>query len=277
MLLINRLKKQENFSDTEKQIANYVLHNPEKTTKMTIHELSEQTYASASSITRFCQKMHTEGFPEFKVELAREMSHFYIDEQRVEDNLPFTENESPEKIVKNILNLNLQSLTDTYEHLDLQQLVRVASQINKAKHVYLYGTGQSLILAQDFQYKMYRIHRDCHLETQVGFQHIKAYTQNNDESVVMMISYYGKGINNLQIIKELHKRDIPVILITGPNMNPLCQYASEIIQVPAQEELMKKMASFSSRSAIQLVLDLLYALIFSFDYQKNKAIVEGKA
>ena len=276
MLLINRLKNQENLSDTEKQIANYVLENPEETTKMTIHELSLKTFASAATITRFCQKMHTDGFPEFKIELAREMSHFYLDSKRVEDNLPFTENESPQMIVKNILNLNIQSLTDTYEHLDLEQLVRVSHMINQSQHIYLYGTGQSLILAQDFQYKMYRIHRNCHLETQVGFQHIKAFTQNKDDGVVMMISYYGKGINNLQIIKELYKRDIPVILITGPNFNPLCQYAKEVIHVPAQEELMKKMASFSSRSAIQLVLDLIYALVFSLDYQKNKAIVEGK-
>lgn len=36
---------------------------------------------------------------------------------------------------------------------------------------------------------------------------------------------------------------------------------------------MKKMASFSSRAAIQLVIDIIYAYVFSFNYEKNSQML----
>lgn len=274
MLLFNQLKKLEGFSTTEHKIAEFILENPKKVITMSIQDLAKETYTSASSISRFCRKLETEGFSEFKLKLASEIGAIPFQDNRIEDDLPFSASESPNEIIQSIFDLNLQSLNDTYKHLDVKQLQRIALMIENTDHLYLYGTGQSLVLAQDFQYKLFRILKDCHLETQVGFQHIKAYTQTKN-SVTLMISYYGESINNLRIIKKLHENKIPVILITGPNDNPLCQYADEVIHVPAQEQLMKKMASYSSRTAIQLVLDLLYALIFSLDYDTNQKIVEG--
>ncbi|CAM3738903.1 MurR/RpiR family transcriptional regulator [Erysipelothrix urinaevulpis] len=274
MLIFNQLKTNENFSDTERKIADYILENAKEVTNMTIQDLAKATYSSPSTISRFCLKVNADGFSEFKVKLASEIGSHSPKETRIEDDLPFTQNESPKEIIENIYSLNLQSLNDTYNHLDFDQLQRVAIMMHQSPHLYLYGTGQSLILAQDFQYKLYRIKRDCHLETQVGFQHSKAYTQPLD-SVAMIISYYGNNINNLRIIKYLHENNIPTILITGPNKNALCAYATEVIHVPAQEQLMKKMASYSSRTAIQLVLDFIYALMFSLDYENYQKIVEG--
>lgn len=274
MLLFNQLKKREVFSDTENKIADFVLKHPKKVIKMSIQDLALETYSSASTISRFCQKLETEGFSEFKVQLAREIGGIRFQDNRIEDDQPFTAQESPLEIIQSIFDLNLQSLNDTYQAIDVEELQRIALLIENSPHLYLYGTGQSLVLAQDFQYKLFRILKDSHLETQVGFQHLKAYTQTQD-SVALMISYYGESISNLRIIKALHSKNIPVILITGPNTNPLCQYASEVVHVPAQELLAKKMASYSSRTAIQLILDLLYALIFSLNYEKNQSIVEG--
>lgn len=62
-------------------------------------------------------------------------------------------------------------------------------------------------------------------------------------------------------------------MITGPKTNPLCDYADEVVHVPPQEELIKKMASFSSRAAIQLVIDIIYAYVFSFNYDKNSQML----
>ena len=90
-----------------------------------------------------------------------------------------------------------------------------------------------------------------------------------------MISYYGKGEENFKIMKKLKSRGIEVILITGPDKNRLSMLADEVVHVPTSEKLLTKMASYSSRTAIQLVLDLLYALIFSLDYDIFAQIVES--
>lgn len=272
MLILNRIKNESHFSESEKVVANYILENPRKILSMTIHELAAEAFTSAATITRFCHRLNVDGFAEFKVILAGDISSLKISEDRIATDLPFEANQSAAKIMDSILNLNYQAMQDTYNHLDQNQIERIARMLFESPHLYLYGTGQSLIQALDFQYKLYRIGIDSHLEMNTGFQLMKTATQPKD-SISLLISYYGTNDENLRIAEHLVARGIKYILITGPDDNPLCELASEVVHVPPQEELVTKMASYSSRTAIQLVLDLLYAMIFSYDYDKNTSIV----
>lgn len=273
MLLMNRIKNEEHFSDSEQVVADYVLKNAKAVVSMTIHELAAEVFTSAATITRFCRRLNTDGFSDFKVLLARDLSSFSISKDRISTDLPFGANQSAATIMDSILNLNYQSMQDTYNHLDQEQIERISSLIFKSPHIYLYGMGQSLIQALEFQYKLYRIGIDAHLEMNAGFQLMKSATQPSD-SLTILISYYGTGPENLRLVESLSERNLPYILITGPEENPLCPLALEVIHVPPQEELVTKMASYSSRTAIQLVLDLIYALVFSYDYEKNTGVVE---
>ncbi|QIK70550.1 MurR/RpiR family transcriptional regulator [Erysipelothrix sp. HDW6C] len=274
MLLFNRIKNLSTLSDTEQKISHYILEHANSVTTMSIQELAEKTYTSPATITRYCRKMDTEGFSDFKVQLAKELNAHHGIEGRIRDDLPFKKNQTTTEIIDSILNLSYQSMQDTYNSLNFQQLNQIARMIYEAPHLYLYGSGQSLILCEDFQYKLFRIEKDCNFESNVGFQFMKTHTQPED-SIALVISYYGTGINNLRIMASLKERNIPIILITGPNTNPLCDYATEVVHVAPQEELITKMASFSSRTAIQLVLDFIYALVFSFEYEDNQERIES--
>lgn len=272
MLLLNRIKETTGLSDSELKIANYVNEFPQKVITMTIHELAEETYTSPSSITRFCRKVNTEGFTELKIQLAKEINTFNLSGKRIADDLPFNRYDDYNLIARNILNLNIQAKLDTYNSLDLDQLEKISKMIIEANGVHLYGKGQSLILCEDLQYKLFRIGIDTNLSSNTGFQVMKSGAQPQD-SIAIMISYYGMGNENLFIAKSLYENNIPFILITGPKSNDLCQYATEIVHVPPQEELMRKMASFSSRSAIQLVIDIIYAYVFAYNYDENKKML----
>ena len=102
---------------------------------------------------------------------------------------------------------------------------------------------------------------------------MQSYSLNKND-IVIMISYYGKNPSNLEVAKVLKSKGIPIILITGPYKSSLIPLADEVIQVPPQEEIFLKMASYSSRSAIQLVIDILFATIFSLDYEANQKKLE---
>ena len=273
MLLVDRLKKQEKFSDTEKSIARYILEHPKEVMSLTIHELSHLAFTSPASISRFCVKLGVSGFSDLKMKLSLELSSFSVSGDRIATDLPFTQNQSAHEIMSSILQLNYQTMDDTFKNLDQIQMERIAKMIFKSSHIYLYGRGQSLIQALDFQYKLFRVGIDCNLESHNGFQLMKSSTQPVG-SMALMISYYGVGDENFKIMKNLKSRGIKVILITGPETNRLSILADEVVHVPPSEKLLTKMASYSSRTAIQLVLDLLYALIFSLDYNKFAQIVE---
>ena len=73
----------KNASPTENAIINYILDKPEETSRLTVHQLAEKTYTSASSIIRLCKKNGFSGYKEFIKEFismnaaARELNADY--------------------------------------------------------------------------------------------------------------------------------------------------------------------------------------------------------
>ncbi len=61
MSLIQQLKQAQDFTEREKDIARFVLEHPETIENMSSRELGHQTFTSAASVTRFCQKLGVKG------------------------------------------------------------------------------------------------------------------------------------------------------------------------------------------------------------------------
>ena len=83
MALIQDMKKHKNLTEREQDIRQYILEHPEKIEEMSSRELGHATFTSAASVTRFCQKLGTKGFPEFKLQLVRELQYGTMEEEEV--------------------------------------------------------------------------------------------------------------------------------------------------------------------------------------------------
>lgn len=66
-MLIHKLKKQEDFSSSEKEVANYILEHPKEIINMSIREIAKKTYSSPTTILRLCRKVGMKGFQEFRI------------------------------------------------------------------------------------------------------------------------------------------------------------------------------------------------------------------
>lgn len=60
--LIKALQVQEGFSESEKEIANFLLENYRSIAAMSTRQLAQLTYTSASTIVRFTKRMGFEGY-----------------------------------------------------------------------------------------------------------------------------------------------------------------------------------------------------------------------
>ena len=58
------------FTKTEKKIADYVVQNTNKVLFMSITELSESCGVADASVHRFCRTMGVKGYQEFKMKLS---------------------------------------------------------------------------------------------------------------------------------------------------------------------------------------------------------------
>lgn len=274
ILLIDTLKAQVNFSDTECVVANYILDNLNHVSEMNISTLAENTFCSMATISRLCKKLKYSNFSAFKLELAAETYAPKTGNERIEYNFPFHEGDNNEQIVSSIVNLSHQILIDSYRNIDVNKIHKASLLLDSKKHIDIYANGNSLVTALDLHNKLLWLGKNSNLELISGLQHLKAQSEMNDRAAII-ISYYGTDERNINIVRTLHNSNTPYILITGPKLNPLCVHAAVVIQVTPVEEFVNKIAPISSRIAMTYVSDLLYCILFSLNYEGNKLSVSS--
>ncbi len=270
-MIIEQLFGKKKLTDSEKQIADFIENNPRIVVNLSLEELSEKCYVSQASIIRLCKKLGTKGFADFKIKLASELSSFVLQNQDVHVDVPVAPGSDGRAIADTFFHLSSQALQKAYNHLDYTALRRAALMLGRADLIHIYGRGESLILAEDFHYKLLRIGKQSTLEPLNGFQEAKClHASNRLNQAALLISHYCNSRQVHYIVDELMSSKIPFILVTAAeNAWPYDNFASAVLRISCSESRFK-MGSFSSRTAFLYVLDCLYGQIFSLDYEKNK-------
>jgi DNA-binding MurR/RpiR family transcriptional regulator len=62
------------ITNSEKNIAEFILNNPEEIYNLTIKELAQKTNVTIPTVFRFAQRLGFNGFKDFKVELIKDIS-----------------------------------------------------------------------------------------------------------------------------------------------------------------------------------------------------------
>lgn len=266
MLVLDKLKEGKNFTGTDFSIARFILDDPENVVHMSLTELSRTAFCSEASIIRLCKKIGCSGFPEFKLQLAKEFNT-YGDMVNVVLDTPFKQGTDPEDIIHIISAISCKAITDMEQSLDLHKLQKAAEMMMKARRIYFFGQEQSLIIAHDLRYKLLRIGIEADCDSMQGFSNL--YPRNMNESdVAFVISHYVSSYNVLRWIKLLKKNHVPMILLTCVNDVPYLEEGDVSIVVP-NAETTRNIGSFSGRSGMIYACDCLFSLIFAADYDNN--------
>lgn len=267
MLLIDKLKNQDRFTDAERVLANYILNNLSQISHMTIYELSDNSFCSVATISRFCKKLKLKNFNQLKITLVQECSNS-INNEVIERNHPFDVNDSEVSIAQKIHSLSVQTLNENFTSLDFERIHEAAVLLDQAEIIDIYANWNSYVSALNLHSKLIWMGKTSCLEGYRGFQQAKSFI-SNPKHVAVLIAYYGTSDKNNDIVKGLKSSNTPYILLTGPKLNPLCMNAKIVIHVPSEEEYSDKIAAFSSDIAMDYTINVLYSFLFALNYEKN--------
>lgn len=270
-MIIEQLSNNTKLTASEQQIASTILEFPRFVINLSLEELSRQCFVSQASIIRFCKKLGAKGFADFKIQLATELSSFAVKNQDVSVDIPIPPNADFKTVAQIMYNLSQQSLEAAFQSLDHNALKRAANHLSRADLIHIYGRGESLILAEDFHYKLLRLGINSRLESLNGFQEAGSiHASSKIHETALVISQYCNSQQVNYIIDELVSAHIPFILLTASeNPWPYNRYAAETLHFPSGESR-HKMGSFSSRTAALYILDCLFGYMFSLNYEESK-------
>lgn len=265
MLLIEKMKRLEKISDTQQSVVDYMFEQKERIENQTAKEIAKVIYTSPATLTRLSQKLGYRGFEELKVDFLKEQKYLNKESRNINPNYPFDKGDSFMTIANKIGNLTKETIDDTLELIDQNQLYKAVEYIEQAEVIHISAISFPLILARDFQLKMRRLGKIVEITDLVGEQ---LYTLPivREKDIAIIISYSGE-IPLLKEMSQIYKeRNIPIIAITSLGENSIKNISDVVLEITTREKLYSKVAEFSSQSSMKLVLDILYACYFSTNF-----------
>lgn len=268
MLIIQQLEEMTDFSNNEKDVAKYLIHHLSSIHQLSINQISQETYTSASTTTRLAKKLGYDGYKDLRNAIVAELQYINNHFENLDPNFPFQENDSLMTISRNVAHLLSESILDTLNLIQEDSLQQCVDMLRTAKKIYIYGLTNAIAVAYDFQYAMRTIAREVHIiENNEECPYTIYATQKDDVSI--FISYSGENEVLLPYIKELYRKRRSVIVITSIGDNTFSRYGNVTLYMSTREKLYSKINNYVSKESTSTLLNILFSCIFACDYQNN--------
>lgn len=258
------------LTDTDLEIADYIIEHQSDVLSASVQKMAELTQTSPAAIIRFSKKIGFTGFPQLKIELAKDISS----ESMEFDNM-LDPDEDIDSLIKKAYQSNIQTVKKTYGLINNDIIDAVIHQIIKCKHVYLFGIGSSGIVCQDFQHKLLRIGKDStfYLDSHLQLTIVPNMTKDD---LAIFISYSGKTKEIVTAAKHVKELGVPSVAITQTPYNDLAKLVNYVITIPIEEKELR-IGATSSRLSSLIIVDLLYYGVARHDKEEtHERIIQTK-
>lgn len=259
MNLIKELQEQQDFSDSERTIATYLLQHSRLLPSMTTRQLARETYTSSAAIVRFCQKLGFGGYTEFRVEFLAQMMKYLEQPYGVE--LSVTNQDSVHSILDKVTRLEIDVLQETYQMLDAKEFVRAFAILQKTQHIDFYAMDNNLDIANMAASSFIMANKCSTVHTAMTMQYLQA-TGAPKEHVGFFISRTGENRMLIDIAHLLKLRGNPFLLITANQESTLASLADVVFPV-ASVKSMEELGPRVFLMGAKYVTDVLFAVLMT--------------
>ena len=263
--LLKLREQSQSFSNAEREVAGYIIDNPQIVVDMSVHELARHTFSSASTVVRLCTHTGYSGYREFRKAITQELAQ--REESKHTEQKQILRSDSLEDIINKVTWLNVKSLEETRLLLDVDVLRACVEMVRKARVIYLFGMGASLCAAKDAYLKFLRLNKLCVINEDWHSQLLQARNATQ-EDLALVISYSGATEEMVECMRELKANKTPIIAITRCVQSPVSELADQKLYTAANESLFRS-GAMSSRMSQLNVVDILYTALANGEYEQS--------
>ncbi|MGR6861137.1 MurR/RpiR family transcriptional regulator [uncultured Aliivibrio sp.] len=239
----------DNFSKSERKVAEVIMASPQTAIHSSIATLAKMADVSEPTVNRFCRRLDTKGFPDFKLHLAQSLANGtpYV-------NRNVEENDGPDAYTHKIFESTMACLDVAKNSLDSMQINRAVDLLTQAKKISFFGLGASASVAHDAMNKFFRFNIPITCFDDIVMQRMSCINSTEND-VVVLISHTGRTKSLVEIAELARSNGATVIAITAKD-SPLEKMASLAIclDVPEDTDVYMPMAS---RVVQMTVIDVL--------------------
>jgi DNA-binding MurR/RpiR family transcriptional regulator len=252
----------------EKRLARVVLDDAEFALNASIVELAERAEVSPPTVTRFCRRLGFQGYPDFKLQLARSA---YVGLRYLKPDT--AESASPASVAEDIVAKAQNALFQMHQTLDLVAVAEAATKQRKAGMIYAFGSGgTSSLIVHELQNRLFRLGCRISASSDHAMNLMLAAAAVRGD-VVFGSSFTGRNAELVRCFRVLQDRGIPTIALTQ-SRSPVAEAADLVIAVDLPEGV-NIFRPTSTRFACLAVIDILANLVAYADRPRSARLLRG--
>ena len=265
-MIIEQLKEQKNFTGNEVIIANYILRNMAAIQEMTAEELAKETFTSKASIIRLCKKLQVEGYRMFQRKLESELNEIYRISCLINKE-PIHANSTLKDIINTIPSIYETAIVNTKLLFDERKVKQVVDHLLPSRSIELYGAGICQTIARSAAFKFNTIGIESMAMDGIN-EHYIMMNRDQKNKAAILLTFTGSNPYIVSCARYLRRSGYYVLGIGGAVHEELIRYCNDFIEIYTKEMILS-LEIISSYTAINYVLDILFASLLSKYYEEN--------
>ena len=257
------------YHDARYAVGEFVLHEQSNLHKYTINQIAEYSYTSKATVVRFAKTLGFDGWKEFMKAFISEMKYLEQHKADADVNYPFDAKSSVNEIIDSIKKVQIESIQDSADLLDVEMLEKAVHYLIKAKHIIIFGLSPNIFIGELFRRKMITIKKQVDI-AKLGEMGIISNTLTEDDCAIM-ISYSGNNehAEPMCYIPTLLENKVSVIGITSGGDNYMRKELDCVLMMSSKERLYTKISNFATEESLQYIFNVLFSCYFAKHYQDN--------
>lgn len=255
--------KYQNFTKSEKKIADFILKSPHLIIKMSVQDLAKEINTSTASIVRFSKKITDQGFQELKISVSR-----YLPSDTTKNNyMEIIDNEAVDTLKSKMLTRATDTMNYTAQQIDNNTIDEVCDILKQSRTIFLFGYGASSIIVNDLFQKLSRIGLNVRLmeETHLFMTTLATHDAND---CIIFVTNQGHHSELQSMAKVANDYQIPIVTITSTHSNPIVNMSNYTLVYGSTDENELRMAATTSLFAQLFTVDVLYYRYISLHYHE---------
>ncbi|MGN2673297.1 SIS domain-containing protein [Aliivibrio fischeri] len=274
MNILEKIQNQRsNLSSNGIKILDFILDDPTSISSYSSQALAAKVGVSQSSIVKLTQRLGFKGFTAFKLAIIEDLGRkqAILEPERPIHN-KINSDDSSLTIAQKLVQEKTHALIATTNAINFSEFELVTTLLNQAQRIQIVGIGGSALTAKDLAFKLLKIGMTALTEQD---SHVQIATANTltKQDVQIVISYSGSRKEILMAAQTAMDKGATVIALTSTKKSPLRKLANFCIDTIADERQFRS-SSISSRTAQNVITDLLFMTLLQIKSDKAKLLID---
>ena len=214
------------LTNTQKQVADFMLEHPDVIAFKRLEELSMMIGVSTTSVIRFARSIGYKGYADMQQDIQQSIVGKASLPDRLIDAVKST---TQDQLLIDSFKRDIDNIASTLHLLSEDDLAKAVSSIIAAQNIYVLGTRGNFSVAHYLGYRLSQIKRGVHLVSGLSMDYPEeiASIRRGDVCIAFLTPRYSRMTANL--VAWMKKRGVMIILFTKEGSSEINLYGDIIL------------------------------------------------